>query len=46
MQNYKERERGRDHGGEAGLELIAVQEAVAVGVEAVEHLLDGRSQLY
>ncbi len=29
-----------DHGGEAGLELVAVQEAVAVGVEAAKHLVD------
>ncbi len=34
-----------DHGGEAGLELVTVQEAVAVGVEAAKHLLDGRSEL-
>ncbi len=34
-----------DHGGEAGLELVAVQEAVAVSIEAAKHLLDGRRQL-
>ena len=34
-----------DHGGEAGLELVAVQEAVAVSIEAAKHLLDGRGEL-
>jgi hypothetical protein len=35
-------QRDGDHGGEAGLELVAVQKAVAISIEAVKHLLDGR----
>ncbi len=33
---------GRDHGGEAGLELVAVQETVAVMIKNVKYILDGR----
>ena len=36
---------GTDHGGKAGLELVAVQKAVAISIKAVKHLLDGRGQL-
>ena len=34
-----------DHGGEAGLELAAVKEPVAVSIEASKDLLDGCRQL-